>query len=202
MPYYCKRDNRCVWGHMVNNQRVFYEYVSDGEECANGEKFFETLWNQVGIRNRDIRISKYSSGRSTSSQVKCVQDVLFHYCKLCKSKLNLQNNIEAVVAIWTEHKKLRQTFYSCNKGANPPHRHAYYDMGLVGALQKLCISDNSSALFYDLLWENGEKYRYINNKRDPYSLVEEKIQKQPLTRDRSGLIILLSSGRSENLHRR
>lgn len=156
LPWYCRMDNKCYIGQKLDfsdiHSRVYFGNNSDIGIGELSVQFFERVWNN----EKDyVSVSRYSNGRTVSSQAECIEGILKYFCEKNKRDLKLDTDIEAVVAIWTEKRIKRRTFYSCNKQQGKSlHSIRDYSMGVVGMLQNQLKGDagpcnTNCILFYD-----------------------------------------------------
>ena len=178
LPYYCLQDHIIKFGYKINadeySPRYFFNYSAENELGKKGQTLFDVLWD----KHYEYHIVDTYLGQSSSNQSDCIENVLRYFCKINKERLKLENDIEAVVVIWTENKKIRRTFFSCNKtpGKGKHNMRAYSD-GVVGLLQRVLERDDKQIdgiLLYDYEKES-ENCEYITDIRSGESKNERVV---------------------------
>lgn len=199
IDWYCNIDDVVYLRQLIdkNNEssKIVYEfskYCGIGEESSN---LFEIHWN--GSQKSHL-ISEYRSGRYKGSQSECITRILQFFSENAKNDLQLNKDIEAVVAIWTENKILRRTFYSCNKTDEKDlHNTRPYNMGVVGILQGIIEKRESEGndtrdciILYDI--DNNERSCEVVYDWRDINLININCDKQKF-KDRSTRAILAVS---------
>lgn len=180
--YYCKKDNEITIADAVeesqNGRRLFTKYLLGRNVGDKYSSYFEKIW--TGDIS-SLVISKSTFGRSIIYQEETIKKVLEIITEECRQVVSLKNSIEAVIVLWSEKKKKRETFYSCNK---PPdgnkHNIWEYDRGVVGCLQKEVEKKGTTTadcvIFYNSESDKNH-YRIMRFDRDQ-AITEGKTEEQ------------------------
>lgn len=209
LPPICRRDGDVVlksgFDYSSNWNGVYYRYNYYSDIGQNVSNYFENIWSGSSDQiSSQYLISKSSLGRANITQKGAVEAILKHFCNKGKIDLGIKSEIEAVVVIWTSSKKLRRTFYSCNKQPGAPSNNMRsYDFGVVGMLQAQIEESKASGhesndciLLYDKD-DSPEECQYVIDWRNPEQTQKKKVQRQEWTTKSTKAMLAISLFRIE-----